>query len=148
MLLEIRNSLYQLGARAMIHQFRSDRNRLIRAQKPLRVLVVEDDALIALDYVEAIETHGGDVVGIADTPWQALTLAMQHRPDVAIVDIRLRYGGDGIDGARGIAALGTRIVFCSGNGDPATLERVRAFGEAKLLLKPVLMTDLVDALLS
>lgn len=131
----------------MIYCFRSDRNRLIKGHRPLRVLVVEDDALVALDYVQTVEAHGGDIVGIADTPWQALTLAMQYRPDVAIVDIRLRHGGDGIDGARVIAALGTRIVFCSGNGDPGTLERVGAFGEAKLLLKPVLTNDLIDALL-
>ena len=131
----------------MTRHYAWNKKRLIKDGEPLRVLIVEDEALIALDYASTIEEHSGIVVGFAQTPWQALALAMRHRPDVAIVDIRLRDSGDGIESAHGIVALGTRVVFCSGNGDPASLERVRAFEKARLLLKPVLPLELIDALL-
>jgi DNA-binding response OmpR family regulator len=65
----------------------------------LKVLVAEDDLVIAGMIKEALMTNGYDVCGIAFTVREAVALGREHRPDLAIIDIRLAEGG-----------LGTEIV--------------------------------------
>lgn len=119
-----------------------------RASRPLRVLVVEDQALIAHDLAAMIREIGATVVGIAADAVDALLLAAEHRPNVALVDITLRNGDDGIEVAEGIREMvDASIIFCTGNGDPTTQKRVTAFGKAQLLLKPVDLDSLSRAML-
>jgi CheY-like chemotaxis protein len=112
--------------------------RLVRNGAPCRVLIVEDDALIALDLQQTIEELGGLVVGRASRTPEAIGLAAKYKPDVVLMDIRLAGGSDGIDAARGIQRLRqTPIIFVTGNTDPVTRGRVLEFGDAPLLNKPV-----------
>jgi CheY-like chemotaxis protein len=114
------------------------RSRLIRNGVPCRILIVEDDALIALDLQLTIEDLGGAVVGCASRTVDAISLAAKHRPDVVLMDIRLAGGSDGIDAAHGIRRLQQiPIIFVTGNIDPATRERVLEISDASLLTKPV-----------
>lgn len=64
------------------------------------VLIVEDDLVIALDMEMTLQEAGHVVVGTAMTAAQAVEMAKAHRPDLMIVDIRLR------DGSRGPDAVG------------------------------------------
>ncbi|MBV8915791.1 MAG: response regulator [Acetobacteraceae bacterium] len=82
----------------------------------MRVLVVEDEALVALTIEDTLTEAGYDVVGIADRPEEALELAGQHKPGLAVVDVRLASGGDGIALAELLLAAGPmRILFATAN---------------------------------
>jgi CheY-like chemotaxis protein len=121
---------------------------LTRDDRPLNVLIVEDDILVGSVLSEAIEEHGGSVIGIAAEPADAFGLVVEHRPDVVVMDVRLKDGHDGLHAAEAMRILyRTPIVFCTGYGDPETLQRIRAFGGAECLIKPVLPAELRDAIL-
>lgn len=68
--------------------------------KPLRILIVEDEFLIALELESLLQDQGHDVVGIAATSDHAMALGQQLAPDLAFVDIHLADGLTGIDVAR------------------------------------------------
>lgn len=64
--------------------------------KPL-VLIVEDDAILSLDLAELLEEWNYGVCGIARSAAAALALAAQHKPDLALIDVGLSGGTDGIE---------------------------------------------------
>ncbi|MBD8689495.1 response regulator [Rhizobium skierniewicense] len=100
---------------------------------PLRIMIVEDEMLLALDLEDMLLDAGYDVVGQASHMQQAIALADQHggNVDVAIMDVNLARGTNGVETA---AALRERwnipSLFVSGNLD----ERTR---EAALPLQPL-----------
>jgi CheY-like chemotaxis protein len=71
--------------------------------KPLRILIVEDEFLIALELECLLQDAGHDVVGIAASADEALALGQQFAPDLAFVDIHLADGLTGIDVARSLS---------------------------------------------
>lgn len=105
---------------------------------PLKVLIVEDEVLIAMTLESMVEDFGYEVCGVACAGDDAVRQAARSRPDVILMDINLGPGIDGIEAARRTReALSPRIVFVSAYGDPATLARVRvAVPEAVMLNKP------------
>jgi CheY-like chemotaxis protein len=114
------------------------KTRLARNGQPCRILIVEDDALIALDLQQTIEELGAAVIGRAAHTRDAIALTARHRPDVVLMDIRLAGGSDGIDAAHGIRRLhNVPIIFITGNSDPGTRDRVLAFADVDLLNKPI-----------
>ena len=115
--------------------------------RPVRVLVVEDEPLIAMDHRAVIEELGGEVVAMVETGESALVAAEIFRPDVVVMDVHLRGGTDGIEAARAIRErVGTRVVFVTGDGDPRTCARMSAFAGEKPVLKPVSVGALYDAI--
>lgn len=86
----------------------------------MRVLVVEDEPLIAFDLISEIESDGHTVIGQCRSAQEAVSLAEQLRPDVIIMDIGLMGDATGLDAAREIRKqFGIGCVFIS-----ATLDRV------------------------
>lgn len=82
-----------------------------------RVLIVEDDVLIALGERVVLENAGFTVVGIAVSEEEAVTLALDTRPDAVLSDIRLARG-DGVSAARRyVPDTGCALVFLSGQAD-------------------------------
>jgi len=82
----------------------------------LRVLIVEDQALLAMELEMVISESGCEVVGCAMDTAGALGLAEQHRPDLALVDINLLDGMTGPDIARRlIGDYGSAVVFLTAN---------------------------------
>jgi CheY-like chemotaxis protein len=115
--------------------------------RAIRVLVVEDEAYVALDLAASIEALGGEVTDMAATESEAVRLAGRDRPDVVLMDIRLA-SGDGIEAARAIRAhYGTPIVFATGNTEPETMRRITGFGAAAVVSKPITPDLLRDAIL-
>jgi two-component system, response regulator PdtaR len=104
-----------------------------RAKDRLRVLLVEDEALVALDMETSLQAAGFEVVGTADTQDDAVAMARQYSPDVIVMDITLRKG-DGISAAMAIGDANC-IVFVSGNSDPKTEARARRVMPAAVFLK-------------
>lgn len=82
----------------------------------LRILIVEDEALLALYLQECIEDVGHEVVGVAATSGEALALAAATRPNLAFVDIHLADGATGVETARRIAENDETVaVFMTAN---------------------------------
>jgi len=120
---------------------------LARNGTRLRVLIVEDDAVTALDHSMTIRDLGGTPVGIADSARAAVELARREQPDVVLMDVRLKGGIDGIDTAHSISAqFSTPIVFVTAHGDLQTYTRMRDFGAPVPVLKPASPEQLVSAI--
>lgn len=80
-----------------------------------RILVVEDEALVALEIQAGLESAGHEIVGVADRTASAGTLARATRPDLVLVDVRLARGDSGLDVAADLAQLGLPCMFVTGN---------------------------------
>ena len=77
-----------------------------------RVLIIEDEAIIALDLENLVTELGHQVVGIATTRDDAVRMARQHRPDLILSDINLADGSSGVDAAMAIVKdLDVPVVF-------------------------------------
>ena len=116
-------------------------------EKP-RVLIVEDDAMIAWDMSLSLEAAGFQVCGIVSNGAAALERASVSVPDVVLMDVNLKEGMDGIETARAIRErqAGTPIIFVTGFGDPETSARIRAVNPNGYLLKPVMPEELEAAI--
>ncbi len=104
----------------------------------LRILVVEDEVLIS-DYItDILEDAGHEVVGSVGSADGAMRLLREQRPDVAILDIKLVGGRDGVDLALDMrnAAMGVPHIFITGSGDPETRKRADATNPLAFLQKP------------
>jgi DNA-binding response OmpR family regulator len=90
-----------------------------------KILVAEDDVLIALSLKQTLSLFGFEVVGIAATVSDALCLAQNTGPDLAIFDIQLAGKRDGIEGAALLRSLlDIPVVFLTGQ-ETRLLERGR-----------------------
>lgn len=95
----------------------------------MRILVVEDDALVALVLTDALETEGHEVVGPASTLTQAVALCERGLPDLALLDINLRDGSNGVKLARILRERwGIQSIFVSGQFLEARQARDLALG--------------------
>jgi|WetSurMetagenome_2_1015567.scaffolds.fasta_scaffold14220_8 CheY-like chemotaxis protein len=77
-------------------------NTTLQDIHPIRVLIVEDETIIAMDMQRKIKQMGCDVVGRVVSGEQAVEQARTLRPDVVLMDIKLRGKMDGITAARRI----------------------------------------------
>jgi DNA-binding NarL/FixJ family response regulator len=108
-----------------------------------RVLIVEDEALVALDIELALQAAGFDVVGVVDSQDEAVAETRRLQPDIVLMDITLRQG-DGVAASRAIGGAAS-IIFVSGNTDPKTLVAARQTNPAGFLVKPFGSDDLARA---
>lgn len=105
---------------------------------PARILIVEDGLIIAEDLRRRCEALGYTVTGIAATGEDAVFIADRTRPDLVLMDIRLRGTMDGIEAARQIrTSLSIPIVYATSSSDEATLVRAKETEPFGYLLKPV-----------
>ena len=113
----------------------------------IKVLIVEDDSLIALSLSEALVMAGYEVTGSAATIAEALNLAQRLHPDLAIIDIRLPGPEDGITGANLLRqSLSLPIIFLTGEIDPVIRKRAAAISSAAVLTKPVPVQMVIKAI--
>jgi CheY-like chemotaxis protein len=88
----------------------------LSSEKPLRILIVEDEILIALELESLLQDLGHDVVGMAASSGDALSLGQELKPDLAFVDIHLADGPTGVDVARHLAAQHqVTVLFMTAN---------------------------------
>ncbi len=115
--------------------------------RSLRLIVVEDEPAVAQIIKDAVEDLGHMVCGLARTEQEAVDLADRERPELALMDVRLAAGGDGIVAARKLAAgFGIRSVFLSGYADHATMRRLTETYPLGVVHKPFSMAQLKGAL--
>ncbi len=81
----------------------------------VRVLVIEDEAVIALDVAKIVRNAGHQVVGIAPTEQAAIDLAKKHRPHLVLADVQLKDGDSGIAAVHEILkAIPVPVIFVTG----------------------------------
>ena len=101
------------------------------------ILIVEDEAIVALDLETRLMLLGYRVVGCAATGEAALVLAQQHRPDLALMDIRLQGPMDGIATARRIQQLlHIPVIFLTAHLEESTLREAQLADPFGYLPKP------------
>jgi DNA-binding LytR/AlgR family response regulator len=109
----------------------------------VRLLIVEDDAVIAADLAALLNDLGYTVCAICSDANSALRSIPVHQPDLLLLDINLGQGKDGIAIAERInAAERLPFVFVTGHTDRATLERVKGTRPAGFIIKPFDEDDL------
>ncbi|MGR9088787.1 MAG: PAS domain S-box protein, partial [Gammaproteobacteria bacterium] len=102
-----------------------------------KIMIVEDEGIIAMDIRSQLEGFGYEVVATAFSGGQAITLATQHRPDLVLMDIVLKGDMDGISAAQTIAeSMYIPIIFLTAYSDPSTLRRAKVTGAYGYLVKP------------
>ena len=114
-----------------------------------KVLIVEDDDLVALAMRDVLSLVGFNVVSVAATVSEALCEAEITRPEIAIFDVKLAGKRDGIEGAsvlRGMFKI--PVVFVTGSLDAELQSRAEAVGLAAVLHKPVPSHQLISAVQS
>ena len=113
----------------------------------MRVLVADDNPLIALALSKRLDSLGHETVGPAADGNEAVELAREHRPDLYLFDIEMPEL-DGLAAARQLADEGLRrpVVVVTGLDDPGLIERSIASGVGAYLTKPVDTRELQAAL--
>ena len=118
----------------------------MQKRPPLRVLIAEDETIIRLDLRGMLEHNGFIVAAEARDGVEAVELARTHRPDVAVLDLRMPEV-DGIEAARRIyAEFPIPIVMLTAFSDRATVEKAVSAGVFTYLVKPFRETDVVPAI--
>ena len=110
----------------------------INGCKTIKILVVEDEKIIALNVKESLEFLGYVVPAIAASGEKAVEKATQLRPDLVLMDIRLKGNMDGIQAAEQIwNSLSIPVIYVTGHSDKSTLERAKITAPFGYILKPV-----------
>ena len=112
-----------------------------------RILIVEDEALIALHLEQLVLEAGHRVIGIAFDPEEAKTIASTDRPDFAFVDMRLRGGTSGLDVARYLRQeYDIASILVSGNLDSANVEASAGLEPVAMIGKPFMPATIAGAI--
>ena len=115
-------------------------------QPSTRIVIAEDEAIIRLDLRETLEEEGYIVVADTGRGDDAIELVRQHRPDVAIFDIKMP-GLDGLEAARVVSAEKLcPVVMLTAFSQREVIEQARDAGALAYLVKPFQKTDLVPAI--
>ncbi len=112
----------------------------------VRVVIAEDEGIIRLDLKEVLEEEGYEVVGETGRGDEAVTLVRQHRPELAILDIKMP-GLDGLAAAREIS--GERlaaVLILTAFSQRNLIEEARDAGALAYLVKPFQKSELIPAI--
>ncbi len=115
-------------------------------EKPLRgarILIAEDNALIALDLQSLLEDAGAEVVGLAGTVAQALALAGSATPTCAVLDVIL-HGELVFPVARMLRERGVPMIFYTGSSYMQGLGR--DWPDAPIIMKPAALALLIQTI--
>jgi response regulator NasT len=110
-----------------------------------RVVIAEDEAIIRLDLKEILTSAGYDVVGESGRGDEAVRLVAEHRPDLAILDIKMP-GMDGLRAAREITSrYQVAVMLLTAFSQRDLIEEARDAGVAAYLVKPFQARELLPA---
>lgn len=108
-----------------------------------KILIVEDEFIVANDLKMILKKGNYNVVGIASSAMQARTMIAAKRPDWVLLDIILKGNETGIDLARELTAVKIPFLFISANTNQSILEAVKKTGPYGFMVKPFREKDLL-----
>jgi AmiR/NasT family two-component response regulator len=112
----------------------------------VRVVIAEDEAIVRLDLKEILEEEGYEVVGETGRGDDAVELVRKHRPDLAILDIKMP-GADGLTAAREITAERlAAVLILTAFSQRDLIEQARNAGALAYLVKPFQKSELIPAI--
>ena len=107
------------------------------------ILIVEDEAIVAADLAAKLKRLGYEVAGMAASGEDAVAMAVDLRPDLILMDIRLKGAMDGIEAAELIRGKhDAPVIYLTAHSDAATLARAKLTGPFGYILKPFDERDL------
>jgi PAS domain S-box-containing protein len=102
-----------------------------------RILIVEDESIIALDIRDRLESLGYAIAGVASSGNEAIQMAAETQPSAVLMDIRLKGAMDGVQAAEQIRAhFDIPVVYLTAYSDETTLQRAKITEPFGYLLKP------------
>ncbi|CAB4590702.1 MAG: response regulator [Actinobacteria bacterium] len=110
----------------------------------VRILVAEDEALIRMDLVEMLQGAGYEVVAEATNGQEAVELTQLHKPDLAILDVKMPVM-DGISAAEKIIYLAP-VLMLTAFSQKELIDRARDAGVMAYVVKPFTISDLIPAI--
>ena len=119
-------------------------NTEVNSTAPVRILVAEDEAIIRLDLVEMLTEAGYVVVAQATNGVEAISLAREHKPDLAILDVKMPEL-DGISAAERIIEIAP-VLMLTAFSQKDLVERARDAEAMAYVVKPFSISDLVPAI--
>lgn len=109
-----------------------------------RILIVEDESIVALDIQNRLEAHGFEVIDIVSTGSRAIDRAQTEIPDLILMDINLKGSIDGIETASLInRQIKCPIIFLTAFADEKTLKKARISDASGYILKPFRESELL-----
>ncbi len=113
---------------------------------PVRVVIAEDEAIVRLDLKEIMEEEGYEVVGETGRGDEAVELVRRHKPDLAILDVKMP-GADGLTAAREInAERMCAVLILTAFSQRDLIEQARNAGALAYLVKPFQKSELLPAI--
>jgi CheY-like chemotaxis protein len=113
----------------------------------LRVLIAEDEVLVSMFLSDLVEDAGLEVVGIARTASEAVAMAQEHRPDIALMDAHLKGGSTGLSAAETLVRdQDIALIFISGDSSLVHDPAVAALKPVAVVEKPFMPDELTAVL--
>jgi AmiR/NasT family two-component response regulator len=122
----------------------SDQGQTTQVHSRVRIVVAEDEALIRMDLIEMLDEAGYEVVAQASDGAQAIEFVKEHKPDLAILDVKMPIL-DGISAAEEIIAT-CPVLMLTAFSQRELVDRARDAGVMAYVLKPFTINDLVPAI--
>jgi CheY-like chemotaxis protein len=112
-----------------------------------QILIAEDEMIVVMELQARLKDAGYAVAAVATSGKEAVEKALQTRPDLVLMDIRLKGEMNGIETARAIQAhLDIPVVYLTALADNDTLQRVKIRGPLYYVVKPFNEKDLLNAI--
>ena len=113
----------------------------------VKILIVEDEIIVALEIQLRLISMGFKVCGIAPTGEKAILLAGTTSPDIVLMDIKLKGKMTGIEAAKAIKdAYSVPSIFITAFSNESVIEQIKTTLAFEYLLKPFQEADLVEAI--
>jgi PAS domain S-box-containing protein len=107
-------------------------------EAPPKILIVEDEGIIADNIASRLRRSGYHVAGIADSSEEALARVSETRPDLVLMDIRIKGALDGIETTRKLLeTFDVPVIYLTAHTDPQTIDRAKRTGVFGFLTKPI-----------
>ncbi len=111
-----------------------------------RILVVEDELVVAENLRRTLTEQGFDVIGVTDSGEQAIKQGLKNRPDLVLMDIVLPGRTDGISAAHKLRSLGIPVIYLTAHSNRELLDRAQHTHPLAYLKKPVRTDELAAAI--
>ena len=115
--------------------------------KEIRILIVEDEYLIAFSFKRGLERMGYEVLEPVAHGQEAIEIAARERPGFVLMDMGLAGPINGLEAARTITTqCNIPVIFMTGHSDDKTLEQIKEVNPVSCLIKPIIGSQIHKAI--